>query len=307
MSPNRDCVETTPLLRNLGEPTNGCHLNNSNLVDLDGPNDPLNPQNLPQWRKWLCAITLGAMTFAVTFASAVFSAVTVEVAREFEVAPEVIALATSLFVFGFAMGPIVMGPASEAYGRKLPLFLGYLAFVFCQIPVATAQNVRTILIYRLLGGMASSGSPAIVGGYMADFLRPVERGVAISIFVATTMIGPCVGSIVGSIVLQSSLGWRWTAWISLILGFVFGLIGWVALPETYVPVLLKKKAQRLRLQTGNWALHSKSEESPVGIKDFTTRYITRPFVMLSQEPILVLMTLYVSFSFGMVYFLLVVS
>jgi MFS family permease len=229
------------------------------------------------------------------------------VAREFEVAPEVIALATSLFVFGFAMGPVIMGPASEVYGRKLPLFLGYLAFILFQIPVAMAQDVRTILIYRLLGGVAASGSPAIVGGYMADFLRPVERGVAIAIFAATTLIGPCVGNIAGSILLQSSLGWRWTVWLSMILGVTFGLIGWIAVPETYVPVLLKRKAQRLRLQTRNWALHSKYEESPVSIKDFAVRYITRPFVMLCQEPILVLMTLYVSFSFGMVYFLFVVS
>lgn len=205
------------------------------------------------------------------------------------------------------MGPVILRPASAVYGRKLPLFSGYLAFVALQIPVATARDARTILIYRLLGGVASSGSPAIVGGYMAHFLRPVERGVAVAIFAATTLIGPCAGNMVGSVLLQSSLGWRWTAWLSMILGMAFGLVGWIAIAETYVPVLLKRKARRLRLQTGNWALHTKSEESPVNIKDFAVRYLTRPFIMLRQEPILVLMTLYVSFSFGMLYFLFVVS
>ena len=297
-----DDTETTPLLAGIDEWTSS-----SNLIELTGPEDPLNPQNMPQWRKWLSATMLGALTFSATFASAVFTAVTNGVAREFQVAPEVIALATTLFVFGFATGPVIMGPASELYGRKLPLFLGYFAFVLFQIPVALAQDVRTILIFRFLGGVASSGSPAIVGGYLADFLRPVERGVAIAIFAATTLIGPSVGVIVGSIILQSSLGWRWTAWISMIMGIVFGIIGWIVVPETYVPVLLKRKAQRLRLKTKRWDLHSKLEETPVSMQDFAVRYLTRPFVMLAQEPILVLMTLYVSFTFGMIYFLFVVS
>lgn len=295
----QDDTETTPLLPN--------GATGSKLVELQGPDDPLNPQNLPQWRKWLCATMLGALTFSATFSSAVFTAVTADVAREFKVSPEVIGLATSLFVFGFATGPVIMGPASELYGRKLPLFLGYVAFVIFQIPVALAQDVRTILIYRFLGGVASAGSPAIVGGYLADFLRPVERGVAIAIFAATTLIGPSVGVIVGSALMQTSLGWRWTAWLSMIMGVVFGVLGWIIVPETYVPVLLKRKAQRLRFETKDWAFHSKLEETPVGIKDFAVRYLTRPFVMLSQEPILMLMTLYVSFTFGMIYFLFVVS
>lgn len=281
---------------------------NSDLVELTGPDDPLHPQNsMPQWRKWLCATVLGAMTFAATFSSAIFAAVAPGLTSELHSSPEQIALATSLFVFGFAAGPVIMGPASEVYGRKLPLFTGYAAFVLSQIPVAVADNTRTILIWRFVGGVASSGSPAIVGGYLADFLQPVERGVAIAIFAATTLSGPPLGAIAGSVLLDSSLGWRWAAWLSMIMGIVFMLLGFLVVPETYLPVLLRRKAQRLRLETGNWALHTKMEESPVTLHVFVAKYLSRPFIMLFQEPILICMTLYVSFTFGMVYFLFVVS
>ena len=277
------------------------------LVVLSGPDDPLNPMNMPAWRKWFCACILGAMTFAATFSSSIFSAAANVTAKEFEVAPATMALATSLYVFGFATGPTLMGPASELYGRKTPFFVGYVGFILSQIPVALARNVETILIFRFLGGVASSGSPAIVGGYLADFLLPVERGVAIAIFAATTLIGPSAGAIVGAIVVRSTLGWRWTAWISMIMGIVFGAIGFVVLPETYLPVLLKEKARRLRFESRNWALHSKLEETPVDVKDFVVRYLSRPFLMLCLEPILLLMTLYISFTFGIVYLLFVVS
>jgi MFS transporter, DHA1 family, multidrug resistance protein len=295
-------LETTPLLLPRDDAAS-----NSNLVELSGPDDPLNPQILPQWRKWLCASILGAMTFAATFASSVFSAVADGITQEFRVSREVVILAMSLFVFGFATGPVLMGPASELYGRKLPLFAGYIAFILFQIPVGMAQDVQTILIFRFLGGVASAGSPAIVGGYMADFLAPVERGAAVAIFAATTLIGPAMGVIVGNIIMQSSLSWRWAAWLPMIMGAVFGIAGWFILPETYVPVLLKRKAQKLRFQTKNWALHSKLEETPVTGQDFVVRYLSRPLFMLVQEPILVVLTLYISFTFGMVYLLFVVS
>jgi hypothetical protein len=93
----------------------------------------------------------------------------------------------------------------------------------------------------------------------------------------------------------------------MIIGGVFGIVGWLTVPETYVPVLLKRKASRLRLETKNWALHSKLDEESMDAKKFAVRYLSRPFMMLGQEPILALMTLYISFTFGMVYFLFTVS
>lgn len=295
--------ETRPLLN--GNQSHRDH--GSDVLDLSGIDNPHNPKNMPTWRKWSCACMLGAMTFAGTFSSSVFNAAIPVTAREFDVSLERMSLATSLFVFGFATGPVVMGPTSELLGRKIPFFLGYLAFILFQIPVALAQDARSVLVFRFLGGVASAASPAIVGGYLADFLAPIERGVAIAVFAATTLIGPEIGAIAGAVLVQSDLGWRWTAWTSLILGAVFSVVGFFILPETYLPVLEQRHAARLRRDERRWALHSRMDESPVSFKDFAVRYLTRPMAMLCQEPILALMTLYVSFVFGLVYLLFVVS
>jgi DHA1 family multidrug resistance protein-like MFS transporter len=99
------------------------------------------------------------------------------------------------------------------------------------------------------------------------------------------------------------LGWRWTAWLTMIMGVFFGCIAFILLPETFVPRLLTLKARRLRFETKNWALHSQQEETPVDIKVFIVRYLTRPFQMLFQEPILLLLTLYISFVYGFLYLL----
>jgi MFS transporter, DHA1 family, multidrug resistance protein len=78
-----------------------------NLIEWDGPDDPENPLNWPKSKKWITTCVLGSMTFCVTFASSVFSNATVPTALEFGVSTEVTTLGTSLFVLGYAFGPLV--------------------------------------------------------------------------------------------------------------------------------------------------------------------------------------------------------
>ncbi|KAJ5729710.1 uncharacterized protein N7483_004218 [Penicillium malachiteum] len=262
----------------------------STIVDWEDDNDP-----------WIITIMLGLMTFCVTFASSVFSTATIVTAKHFHVSPEVMVLATSLFVLGFAFGPIIFGPLSELYGRKRPLFLGLFVFAIFQIPVAVAQNLQTIFICRFLGGLFASAPLAIVSGILADLFESVERGIAVSIFAGATFIGPVAGPIVGGFITMSHLGWRWTGYITAIMAFFFSSIGYFIIPETFEATLLTQRAQRRRAETGNWSLHAKAEEKVVNPKDIATRYLLRPFVMLAQEPILILITLYMGFIYGFLY------
>lgn len=78
-----------------------------NLIVWDRPDDPENPMNWTKTKKWTTTIMLGIMTFCVTFASSVFSNATEPTAKEFGVSTEVTTLGTSLFVVGFALGPLV--------------------------------------------------------------------------------------------------------------------------------------------------------------------------------------------------------
>ncbi|EOD50786.1 mfs multidrug transporter [Neofusicoccum parvum] len=272
-----------------------------NLVEWNGSDDPGNPMNWPHWWKWTVTITLGMMTFCITFASSVFSTATVVTAEKFGVSTEVMTLGTSLFVLGFAFGPIVWGPLSELYGRKYPLFFGFFVFAIFQIPVAVAQNLQTIMICRFFGGFFGSAPLAIVGGALADFWDPIDRGIAVCIFAGATFIGPVAGPIVGGFITMSHLGWRWTEYITAIMGFFFGTIGFLIVPETFAPVLLQRRAKKIRYETRNWAVHSKHDENQVDMRYIVRKYILRPFAMIVLEPILLLVTLYMAVVYGILY------
>lgn len=127
------------------------------------------------------------------FASSLFSAAVETTAERFHVSTEVTTLETSLFVAGFAAGPLMFGPLSEQFGRKRPLMVGTLVLTVFHIPVALAQNIGTILVGRFLSGMGGSAPLAIIGGMLADFWDPVGRGIAICGFAAATFAGPILG------------------------------------------------------------------------------------------------------------------
>lgn len=125
---------------------------------------------------------------------------------------------------------------------------------------------------------------------------------AIATFAGATFVGPLLGPVVGGFVVDNgSLGWRWTAWITLIMAAFFGLMSIAVVPETFGPLILKRKAQRLRFETRNWALHAKIEESRTDLNDIITRYLTRPAKMMVMEPILLLLTIYMALIYGTLY------
>ncbi|RJE20598.1 transporter [Aspergillus sclerotialis] len=271
------------------------------LVHWTGSDDPDHPRNISYVRKWVITVMLGLMTVCVTIASSIFSSATQTTAKVFNVAPEVMVLGTSLFVLGFAFGPIIFGPLSELYGRKAPLFIGMFVFAIFQIPVAVARNLQTIFVCRFFGGLFASAPLAINGGLLADIFDPVDRGIAVAVFAAATFIGPVAGPVLGGFITMSYLGWRWTEYITAIMAFFFTTVGFFIIPETYEPVILEWRAKKLRHSTKIWGIHAKAEESAPDLKDIAERYLLRPFVMLLLEPILVLITLYMGFIYGFLY------
>lgn len=189
-----------------------------NLIQFDGPDDPGNPMNWGKRYKWTMTGILAAMTFVTTFTSAIFSTAIDATSRKFHVSTEVMTLGTSLFLVGFIFGPIVWGPLSELYGRRVPLIIGILAMCLFQVGVAVASNVYTIMICRFFAGVFGSAPLAVVGGALADFWDPVQRGVTVGIYTMCTFIGPVAAPIVGGYIAESYLGWRWTEYIAVIMG-----------------------------------------------------------------------------------------
>ncbi|KAJ5885931.1 Major facilitator superfamily domain general substrate transporter [Penicillium subrubescens] len=145
---------------------------------------------------------------------------------------------------------------SELYGRLKPLYLGYAVFVIFQIQAGVAQNLQATLICRFIIGLFGTSALAVVGGAFVDFWGPMDRAMAVCLYAAATFVGPIFGPIIGGFLVESHLGWRWSAWITMIASSFCGVIAFFITPETNHPVLLQRRAAQLRKKNNNTAYYS---------------------------------------------------
>jgi len=158
------------------------------------------------------------------------------------------------------------------------------------------------MIMRFFAGVFGSAPIVNVGGVMADMFGPKTIGIAVVVYSLSIVGGPTLGPLIGgAIVTNPNMGWRWTEYIVAIFAFIVTAVGVIFIDESYVPVLLARKARRLRLETKNWALHAKSEEIPLTLKDIVQTQLARPILMLVKEPIALLIAIYSSFVYALVY------
>ncbi|CEJ55402.1 Putative MFS multidrug transporter [Penicillium brasilianum] len=270
------------------------------LVDFEGTDDPYLPMNWPFRKKVLTTLLYGFTTCWITFASAVYSAALGQISKEFEVSTEVAASGVSLIVFGFGLGPLIWAPLSEVYGRKWVVIVPYFIAAIFSFGTATAKDIQTVLITRFFTGLFGSAPVTNTGGVMADIWPPQQRGIAIVGYAITIVGGPTLGPIIGGALTSSYLGWRWTEYLTGIIMIAQVVFDVLFLDESYPPVLLAYKARRLRFAGKNFALHAKQEEWDLSIKELSQKYLVRPLQMLGT-PICLLMSLYASFVYGILY------
>ncbi|KAK5742509.1 hypothetical protein LTR17_003311 [Elasticomyces elasticus] len=271
------------------------------VVEFDGPSDPSHAQNWPLKTKIIIASILIWDAMAATFASSVFSPAMTQVGQHFHKGREVVTLGTSLFVLGYACGPIIFAPMSELYGRRVPIIIAAFAFGIFNIAVAVAKDFQTLMIARFFCGLFGSSPLTIVAAVFSDMFSNEVRGVAVACFSATIFCGPFMGPFIGGFITNSYLGWRWTAYIPAIMGFTACILSFFFQKESYGPVILVEKAAHLRRLTKNWGIHAKQDEVEVDLGELLKKNLSRPIRILFTEPIILLVTIYLSFIYGLLY------
>ena len=156
-------------------------------------NDRQDAMNFPKRRKWAIAILQSLSTFAVTFASSVYASGIRGVMRRFDVSAEVATLGLSLYVLGFALGPLIWAPLSEVYGRKSIFVVSYTAYTAFSVAAACAPNITALLVLRFFASAFGSSSMTNTGAVIADMFSKAERGVATGLFVTAPFLGPALG------------------------------------------------------------------------------------------------------------------
>ncbi|PMD34299.1 MFS general substrate transporter [Hyaloscypha variabilis F] len=264
-------------------------------------NDRQDALNFSKGQKWAIAVLQSLSTFAVTFASSVYASGIVGVMLRFDVSEEVATLGLSLYVLGFALGPLIWAPMSETYGRKSVFVISYTAYTAFSVAAACAPNITALLVLRFFASAFGSSTMTNTGGVIADMFSKAERGLATGMFVTAPFLGPALGPLAGGF-LNETQGWRWILGLIAILGGVIWIPTMLATPETYAPFILRCRARALSRMTGSVYLSRlDAGQPPKTLSQELSISFTRPWILLFREPIVLLTSLYIAIVYGTLY------
>ncbi|RAL02163.1 MFS transporter [Aspergillus ibericus CBS 121593] len=274
------------------------------VVEFEGADDPMHPHNWPMKKRVILGSLLTSCALVTAYGSAVFATAASGAMKEFGFGEEVAALGTTLYVLGFSAGPTVWAPGSELLGRRWPLLIGMFGFDIFTIACATAKDTQTLMLSRFFAGFFAASIIALVPASLSDVFNNHQRGVAIAMYTMSVFTGPFTAPFIGGFTASSHLGWRWTLYVPAIVGFFCLALIALFTEETYAPIILVQKAAILRRQTRNWGIHARQDELEISFQELVTKNLARPFLILFTEPIAFLLTLYMSFIYGLAYALL---
>ncbi|KAL2809302.1 major facilitator superfamily domain-containing protein [Aspergillus granulosus] len=275
------------------------------LVEFDGPNDLLNPQNWSVEKKLCVFILVSLATVVVTLTSSIFSTVIAPLVATYGTSREVGTLGVSLYVLGFATGPLIWAPFSELKGRRIPFLTSMFCFSIFSFATAVSKDLQSIFICRFFAGFFGACTLTLAGAIASDMFSPDIFLISMVCFVLTVFSGPLLAPLIGGfIVMNENLGWRWTHYIPGILGSASFLALFFYQDETYAPVILVAKARKLRHETKNWAIHAKHEEIELDIHSILHDYLAIPLKMLALDPIILFMCTFGAFVYGLLYLFL---
>ena len=208
-------------------------------------------------------------------------------------------LVVTIFILGFAFGPMVVAPLSEIHGRRPIYLISNLLFCIMTVACALSNSLAMLIVFRFLAGCAGSTAITLGGATIGDAFPVNRRGAAMAIWGMGPLLGPILGPVIGGYLAQAK-GWRWLFWLLAILSGTTLLLGLIFLKETYAVVLLERKAAKLRKEAGGEGYVSVLHDG-LSKKDHFTRAIVRPLKMLILSPIVLLLSLYIAILFGYLY------
>lgn len=230
-----------------------------------GEDDAENPRAWSRRKKLTNVGLIALMAILSPLASAMFTPGIKQIAHDLDTDEKNVIATTTGFVVMLGLGPLVLAPFSETFGRRNVYLWCFASFTLLQIPTALAPNVQTLIILRTIAGffgseslfLSLSLSPSVCvclmesrvsnhlptlfahvcissgvgiangGGTISDMYLPSQRAGVFGWYLLGPLLGPTLGPLFGGIVV-SHLNWRWLYGILTIVCLINTTLGYVS-------------------------------------------------------------------------------
>lgn len=131
------------------------------------------------------------------------------------------AVQMSLFVFflALAVGQIFVGPISDMFGRKAPIYAGLALFAAGGVGAALAPSIEWLIAFRFIQGLGATTGMVVPRAIVRDLHTGAEAARLMSLLMLVFSVSPILAPLAGSIIIEA-LGWRAVFWFVTAAAFI---------------------------------------------------------------------------------------
>lgn len=175
--------------------------------------------------------TLALLSATAPFATDMYLPVMPEIVSDLGTTRAMVQLTISGFFVGMGVGQLVMGPLSDAIGRKRLLVAGAFLALLASVLAAMAPTASVLVVARVLQGLGGGACVVLSRAVVPDLVHGAAAAKAYSLLMALQGIAPAVAPVLGGI-LAEPLGWRGIFWVLAGLHAVQLVLAIAIVPET---------------------------------------------------------------------------
>lgn len=147
------------------------------------------------------------------------------------------------YLIGFSLGQLLWGPIGDRLGRKLPVAIGIILFIFGSAGCAMATTGWGMIAARLVQAAGACANVVLARAMVRDLYTGDRAAQMMSMLMSVMAIAPLIGPLVGGQILAMA-GWRAIFWVLVGVGTLI-LAATITLPETLAPDRRNREPMRL--------------------------------------------------------------
>lgn len=153
-------------------------------------------------------------------------------AAEFHTSASIVQLSLTLFLLGACLGQLIIGPLSDAMGRRRLLLFGLALYFVTSIVIVFTESVGMFIFLRFIQGLAGAAGMVISRAVVRDLYSGSEMTKFFSLLALVNGMAPILAPILGALIM------RWYPWQAIflalaIIGIIAFLLVLLYLPETF--------------------------------------------------------------------------
>lgn len=198
------------------------------------------------------------------------------------------------------IGPLILAPVSETFGRRPQLVICTFIIMLLFIPMALAPNVYALIFSRLVQGTCACIEGPTAAGVVADLFPKINRGIPMGFFVLTVFTANATGPLIANWVAFKT-GWENIYWLQMATNGAVFLYVLFFFKECRGEVILRKRCKKLTQETGRNHYVEGADSDEEGWLSMLKVSVSRPLLYLFTEPIVTALSLVIGFAWGCVF------